>query len=332
MKAQSNIILMVLFTAFVNYTYAQKVKKAKGDTLIVGFSTGQASDNKYTKSLPASFIATYTENDTISNSYAINGYFGVDFKLGDKDSPKWKFSANAELHRNTLISKEQNTTQFGVSVNYLIPLFYSDDTKLYPCLILSPEFSFKHSDDKIKDKKGLQYLSYLSLSLPLSFENEDGEPSLLNFFRPNIIYPGDVRGNSDGTKKKYGYYISDWIQLKHFHSVGIEHVGYESLSMLNTSFGIEIYPLSGMLYNVFKQYGIFQFRYNIVNREEISSGDTDLYIGALSSFAIGLNYKFDKDGKTAISFGYEYNNGGNPLKGLDDNEFGQLKLSAIVNL
>lgn len=332
MRAQNkNVLILISILTSLNYCFSQDTDDTE-NSLHVGFSAGQASDNAYTKSLPASFIATFPENDTISNSYSINGFLGVDFKVGDKTSPKWKFSVNTELHRNTLISKEQNTVQFGFSIQHLVPFFHRGGNKLYPTLLISPDVSFKYSNDKVKDKQGMQYLGYLSFSLPLSFENEKGEATVWNYFRPNIIYPGDERANNNDTTSKFGEYPSDWFQLKHFHSVGLENIANESLTLINTSLGIEIYPLSGLLYDIFKQYGILQFRYAITNREKLSSRNTELYVGALKTIGASLNYKFDKDGKTAISIGYEHSNGGNPLKGLDDNEFGQLKISAIVNL
>lgn len=329
-ELNKSVLIWCILLFSISSCFAQNNDK----DINVGFSAGQASDNSYTKSLPASLIAIYNANDTIGDSYSINGFLGFDLKIGNKDSPNWTISANAELHKNTLIAKEQNTVQFGISIKHLIPIFFEkkDKDKFYPAIMLSPEFSFKHSDNKIKDKQSMQYLGYLSLTLPRSFEDNNGKALPINFLRPNIIYPGDERANKNDSISKFGKYTSDWFQLKHFHSIGLENIANESLTLLNTSFGIEIYPLSGFLYDVFDQYGILQFRYAIANRKKLSSRDTDLYIGALTTTGVSLNYKFDEDGKTAISFGYEYNKGGNPLKGLEDVEFGQLKISALINL
>ena len=55
---------------------------AQDNSWNTSISIGEASDNIYTKSLPAKYIATYPSDPTKSNSYSINGFVALNFNYG----------------------------------------------------------------------------------------------------------------------------------------------------------------------------------------------------------------------------------------------------------
>ncbi|TXD49615.1 hypothetical protein [Polaribacter sp. IC073] len=303
-----------------------------------GVSIGQASDNSYTKSLPAQYIAIYPSDATSSNSQSINGFVGLDFYKTKNERQAIKLSISYELHKNNLIDKEQNVYQFGVSIGNIFSLSKS----MTPSYLLT-DISIKKSEDKVEDKKGMQYLAYASFTWSKVYK----KGSFLNYLQPNRIYPGNQRTNIPPTdskkeeaKKMKEYKKVDWsnlktsdiIQIKHNHAIGLENIAYENLTMYSASFNIEVYPFSGLLYSALGKYQFLKFHYNISHRNTLGNYSGNLFIGNLIKKGISLNYKIDNKDKTVFSLGYEHAQGGNPLKGLKDNTFGQLTIGAKVNL
>lgn len=327
MRLNKVIILLCLSTGLA---LAQGVKPLNLKDLPVSISIGSASNNSYTKSLPASLIYTYPDSDTIKNSYAGNAYISIGKSIFNENI---HLSFIAEMHRNTLIAKEQNTKQFGLSAKCGF-LLGSAET---PWLIPQLDVSVVHSEDKVKDKKGMQFLGYTYLEYAFNCKSK-----FITMLEPGGIYPVDKRGNNatadtpENLKKQkaqpLGYFLSDWIQIRHTNSFGIEHIKYESLTMFNASFGVEVYPFSGLLYQQLGQYNLLQLRYGFAHRSNLNDAETDLFVGFSQKYSANINLKLDPKGKSAITLGYEYSEGGNPLKGLADTSFGQLKLSLIANI
>ncbi|MGJ8665684.1 MAG: hypothetical protein ACSHW7_04910 [Patiriisocius sp.] len=295
----------------------------------ISINIGSSSDNKVTRINPASFVATYPQSNTISTSYAVKGFLEALYKI---EALNLDISAIGELHRNTLISSKQNVRQIGMRVAYGMSV-----RKNYPKLYLQPEFSLKYTEDRINDKKGMQHLFYTSVE----YDFAKGE-CFASILEPGGFYPSNEREsyskksdslkNQNPNEKKSGELLSDWVQVQHFNSIGLEHINYEEVLLFNASFAIEVYPFSGFLYSAFKQYNIIQLRYNVIFRKQLDSTQTSLFIGTTHNYAANLNIKLKKNGKTAITFGYEYFDGGDPLKGLAETKFGQLKVSLLSNL
>jgi len=293
-------ILFILCCLSVQAQESKKEKKGLPFNIVIA----NAPDNAYTRSLPATFISTFPENDTIANSFAINGYIGLSREFND-----FELMATAELHRNTLISSRQFTEQYGIVGKY-----YTNFNLFSIPWIVIPEISVKYSEDKINNNKGMQLLGYVPLEFDLARDNK-----FLNLFEPGGIFPGESSK------------VSKWIQIRHTNSFGLEFINYEDILLFNASFSLELYPFSGLLKKQFGQFNILQLRYGIVERTKVNDQETDVFIGTFRSFAANLQYKIDPKGNTALSIGYEYNSGGNPLKGLADTTFGQLNLSVKAN-
>ncbi|MCI2230308.1 hypothetical protein MC378_14105 [Polaribacter sp. MSW13] len=314
---------------------------AQDNSWNTSISIGEASDNIYTKSLPAKYIATYPSDPTKSNSYSINGFVALNFNYGaTKKYPTSRVSIFYELHKNTLIKKEQDVYQLGLSFSKICE-FGNDKAPIY----IQPEISIKFSEDREEQKKGLQYLAYTSFKW-----SKDSSTEFINYLLPDRVYPTNDRTNiptDENTTIKEGkellkkhrkidwskkLYPSDYLQIKHTHSIGLEHIGYEKLSMFNVNLNLEIYPFSGLLYSAFGKYQILKFNYSFSHRSKLNTSESNLFVGNLINKGVSLNYAIDDDGKTSFSLGYEHSDGGNPLKGLKDSTFGQLSIGAKINI
>lgn len=274
---------------------------------------GQGSDNSYTKGEPAQFAATFPgeTNDSVKNSHQINGFISATlFKKGN-----FSLSGVAEWQKNTLIEKEQEVRQFGVDIQQIFLLKSKPGTLGNTINVwdLYSNFNFKSNNDLVKEEKGIAASLSFSNDFPAAWEN-------FNFLRPNAYLPAT---NSP---------VSKYLQIKHTHSLGFDFLSANSLLMSNLSFGLEVYPFSGLLNEVFEKYNILQLKGSVVHRGELTEADPQIDTGILLNYGIAFNYKFDEEGKTAIVIAYEVTNGSNPMKGLEDQEFTQLSFKAKLKI
>lgn len=337
--------LFVFGYTFLSIFFARGQEEDNANKLKLGLTIAQGSENTYTQSLPAKFVATFPDNPEVDDTFTINGSVSLDVFKGYKENSPFKASLVFEKHKNTLIEKEQDVTQIGARIEFLL----RQGGELYPTWYHIPSFSIKQSNDRINDKRGLQYLAYYSIGKPTKFKKF----KLLNTLRPNVIYPSDKRNNLSldiddkdtitvkeyEQKKKEGLKINwskldfaDFLQFRHNHAIGVEHLEYENLTMMNFSFNVQLYPFSGLLYSAFKKYGVLELKYAVTHREELSSSDTSLFVGTYLNRGAAINIKFDDEGKKIITIGYDHFQGGNPLKGLADNDYGQFTIGTILKL
>ena len=296
MKVLNKTLSLAFFTCLYVQAKAQEIS----------VSAGQSSDNKFTQSEPAKFVATFPADKTAKDSYAANGYLGLNF---DITSSATTLSLTGELQKNTLLAKQQDVQQYGIKVAQIVPF---TGTLANPGLAMYVDASAKYSRDRVKDKKGAQ------LILAFYFDNSNAAEGFKNYLRPNTIHPG-----ADS-------WVKDILQYRWTHSLGIEHIGYESLTMGNATLGVEVFPFSGLLHKAFNKYDLIQLKWSIVDRFKIGSSTSALYTGTLKTYGAGLNIMFDEDGTNALTIGYEHVDGGNPMKGLDDQKYGQLAIGAKV--
>jgi len=310
MKVRNKLILLALGLLTFQIGYAQEI------------SLAQSSDNAFTESEPGKFIATFNSSDATKDSYMINGYLGIGFNLGRR----WELALTAELQRNTLIKKEQNVQQYGLKLSRLA-VFKGNvttehangtaSTSSVEKFMLKMGLSGKYSNDRIDDTEGAQMVWSNSLTVPVEFKGK--KKYALNALRPNTYFPKDAQSG-----------LADYLQIRHNHNLGLEYISYEKLMMLNASFGIELYPFSGLLYDKFKKYSLLQLKYSIVDRTKLNGRATNLYIGSQQILGAALNFKFDD--VNAFTIGYEYVDGGNPMKGLVDQHYGQFAVGVKINI
>lgn len=278
---------------------------------------GQSADNDVTRSQPAKAIATFPR-DTTNSSYSINGFFEFGFNSPDNNEPKRSFSLILEQHKNTLIAKEQDVFQYGAQFKNIF--FFEKDMRYKPKMLLS----IKHSQDRVNDTRGLQLLGYISM-YPADITNA----SLFDAFLHNdFTYPANERELDNDV----GFLWSDLIQIASSHSLGYEHLNYEKLSLFHFAYNLELYPLSGLLYQLIDQYQFLKLDLGVDLRTKVSSQDTELFTGNSIKAALGLNVFLDEERKQSIGISYSYQEGGDPLKGLADQAFSQLSISAIFSL
>jgi hypothetical protein len=310
---QNRLVLTCSMILYISVNCHSQISLSKNGVL--NLSLGQSSDNSFTQSGPAKIVGTFPGNDTLKNSYLVNSYIAFTYSL----PLHLKISLIGELQKNTLAEKKQNVQQIGVQISKLIAILkHSDAFQSVQDIVVCTEISGRYSNDKINKKEGLQFVLSNSFHMPSVFK---GNKKWLNAFVPYKIYPADDNSSADKNK---------WIQYKHTHNIGIEDIRVEKLTMVNLTFGLELYPFSGLLYEHFKKYGLLQLKWSYVDRIDISNSKTLLYVGPMHTLGANINYKFDKDGDNAISFGYEYVDGGNPMKGLANQSYGQLTLNAKV--
>ena len=311
-KKTSGLIIYSCFCLFSSGVIAQEEKAG-----IFSMKTGQSSDSEVTRSQPAKAIATFPR-DTTNSSYSINGFLEFGFNFPDNNQPKRSISLILEQHKNTLIAKEQDVFQIGVQWQEIF--FFDRSTEYKPKLSLS----LKHTKDNINDKRGLQILGYLSL-YPANANGENFWDALL---QNDFVHPGNERERDLNGEFPW----SDIIQIGSTHSLGIEHLNYESLSLLHFAYNLELYPFSGLLYQLIGQYQLLRLDLGADFRTKIGYSDSTLFTGNSIKGAIGLNVFLDEESKQSIGVSYSYQEGGDPLKGLADQAFSQLSISAIFSL
>jgi hypothetical protein len=302
MKVQLNFFAILAGLMLSNSVLAQTtdtaIKTNEVSVKKISFSIAQASDNKFTQSEPAKFNATFPKDQALSNSYLFNGYLSLDYNTRDMEA----ISLTAELQRNTLAEKKQHVQQYGLKyANIFLLSGERGKTSEY----LSYDLSAKYTKDRVLAKEGAQFILALSYIQEKAYQTN----GFLNILRPNTILPN---GQSSFAKL---------LQFQYIPSVGLEYIAYEQLGMLTASFGLEVYPFSGLLYDAFGKYNLLQMKWNITGRQEFTKSNTNLYVGSLRVYGAALNLQFDDT--NAVTLGYENSKGGNPMKGLANQEFGQ---------
>ena len=201
---------------------------------------GQSTDNDATKSLPAKFTGTYPRGSQEA-SFNTQGFIELGWAEPNKSNKKWEFSTVLELHRNTLIDKEQDVFQFGFQ--HFRKFGYEQGESGYRPKLTT---NVRYSRDRVNDKRGLQYLGHFSLYMRKN--------SVTNFWDVFLQNERTWPVNERESDEINGFQLSDLFQAKSSHSAGFEHIAYENLTLLHFAYNLEVYPLSGLLYQLFGQY------------------------------------------------------------------------------
>ena len=286
---------------------------------------GQSVDNATTKNKAASITATFPR-DTIPNSESIQGFIEVGLNFPDNTIKSYSVSVFVEKHSNNLINKEQDITQFGGQV--MFHLWENSEFFLLKNYKLKFLGTAKYSNDRIAKTDGGQYLLHFNLA------HKGGGGNFENaLFNNENSYPADQYKNYEDdpnvkTPDPSTRFPSDYIQFSSTHTLGVEYMSNEDLVFGNLVYSINIFPFSGLIYRVFKQYRMIQFSFGIDHRFQINSQNTDLFIGNFLTASTGINFLINEEKGYQIGLKYAYQKGGNPLKGLADQTFTQLTLTA----
>ncbi|MFD1062746.1 hypothetical protein ACFQ1Q_05765 [Winogradskyella litorisediminis] len=297
MKLHNIIIICVLISFNLN------AQEKKNPSFALNF--GQSSQNTFTKAKPAQLIATFPANDTIANSFLINGF--VEGALNWERDDKFSYSIGIayEVQKNTLISNEQDVKQFGLTASQIITNDYEDSKGQY---ILSQ--NLKISENFITDKKALQ--------AHLGFKYED--------FRSNSLFYVDAPIPLIGTKSAPDQLLS----FRWDYDLGLGYIGGdEEVLFGKASFSVSAFPFYGLLKKAFKQPEIIFVTYKLDSRAPFI-GDTDLDINPLRSLSTGLSYVINDTNKLLLA--YTWNKGANPFSGLINQEYSTLTVQFKINL
>lgn len=290
------IILIIVFSSCCSAIMAQENKTSFFNQI----SLRKSFQSKNDKAEPA--IITYSNPKEKESSWLLNGALGIN--LLPKTKEVITLSPYIEYHRNTLIDKEQDNFQTGLSFEWQT----SDiSSKGWTPILIS---SIKYNNDFIKDISSLQ---------------------------GNLYFTPLFKGK--GLDAKYFWLPNTTVNFgKLFQFVYTPYIGLENENRLETDDGLDkgniyrtyirissnilLFPKNKQLKNRFEFNVDWQYRYNF--SENVQSLTTDEHLYFTSSF----NYIFFKtdDDKKSAKIGIDYVNGENPTKNFEDQSFYAISL------
>jgi len=281
--------LLVLSLSFSTYSQS------------ISVNIGESTTNKLTKDKSAQILATFPKNDSIDDSWLVNGY--LEIKLDSVGKKNYSIGILSEIHKNNLISKEQDIRQFGVSLerDFLIRkqiTNYDGEIEYATKARFITNATFKSSNNLIKKEKA--FIANFGTSFSLERSKK------LRFLQTNTRLINIDKG------------FGKILTITHNHNFGFSYLGGDDKVLLaDASFSINLFPFSGLM-NKIEQPNFFQVQYNINARTEIV-GDTEKDLNTLHTLSAGINYKINK--KSSIGIAYSFQDGANPYTALEDQRF-----------
>lgn len=302
MKIYSKIFIVALIN--ISICSAQDATNTSIQNSIA-INLGQSSQNKFTKSKPAQIVATFPGNDTISDSYLINGYLEIEYLKERQNAFTYALGIAYEVQKNTLIDKEQDVKQIGITATQILANNYSDTKGQF---ILSE--NIKYSQNFIKKTDAFQ--------AHLGFKYED--------FRPKNIFFVDGAIPLIGYNQKPDGLLS----FRWDYNLGVGYIGGdEEVLMCKANFSISLFPLYGLLNEWIEQPEMIFASY-VLDMRTPFVGDTDLDINPKRVVTFGIAYNINDKSKLAL--GYAFNKGADPFSGLDNQDFNTLSLQLNLAL
>ncbi|RZT00237.1 hypothetical protein [Aquimarina brevivitae] len=267
----------------------------------VSVTLGESTSNRLTKVKPAQLLATFPDNDTIADSWLINGYLEV--KLDSIWGPSGRVGILGEIHKNNLIAKEQDIRQFGLSLekDFLIQKKTVDydgnpDYALHSRFITN--LTVRSSTDRINDEHAI----IANLGIAYSLERS----KQWRFLQTNTRLIRMDRG------------FGKILTLAHNHNFGISYLGGDQQALLgDVSFSVVVFPFSGLM-NTIDQPEFFQLQYQLQARS-VLAGSTEKELTALQQFSAGISYAINS--KSSIGIAYTHQEGADPYTALADQKF-----------
>ena len=301
MKVRINILVISLICTFS--ASSQNTLFHSNDSLRINLSIGKASDNQFTKSEGAEIIGTFPENDSISNSWLTNAY--LEFGMVS-DSTHWSIGLVGEIHRNTLVEKKQHVEQLGVKLGKIIA--FKDKKTGASNFEIPITIGLKQSKDFVKNTTAFQG------TLGMSFNKFKGTPLL----KTQTAFP------------KFNSGFGRILQFSHNHNSGLSYLGgNENVYLGQFDFEINTYFLPTLSDKLINKKDLFKLQFKYSGRTELF-GKTDLDLNSLISFQTGVNLTFNK--KNSLELVYVWNQGANPLKGLENQKYESLIVKVKVFL
>jgi len=285
------------------------------------FKIGQSSDNSYTKGKPAKF--QYTNPDGKDENWLAQGFLeiGLKHKWDTKDSKILSADLITELHRNTLIEKEQNVHQFGISIDYKKEYL---DTNGTATGMVNPTLAIKYSNNQVKKKESTQVIFGTTI---YAVHNSTNASFLEYFVSPGIYLP--VLGGGIGFETDHnlgGAYVNEDSNHLAFLQANYEIKGY---LLPNFFYGSALANWKTLFYSIdWNGRLVIENQTTNSTKRLIRHGfGVDL---SLFNLIQGINASARED-ENSISVKYEWVDGANPLKGLEDQSYSQLTINLLVN-
>ncbi len=292
MKALTSLFLC--FFICISSVFAQKMTLLhKRDSVRLSLNIGKSSDNSYTKGKGAEISGTFPKNDTIDNSWLTNSFIEIGLV---SDSSQWSFGFVGEIHKNTLIEKEQDVRQYGISLNKVIVAKRDQKTQVADFEI-PVSLSLKNSENFIKETKTFQVIGSVTF-------NHYTAPSIL---RTQAQFPKISSG------------LGRIIGFSHNHNIGFAYLASdENVFLGQFDFELNTYIFPALSDKWIDKTDLFKLQFSYTGRTPLL-GETELDLNSYISLQAGINLAFDK--KNSIELAYNWIQGADPLKGLENQNY-----------
>jgi hypothetical protein len=294
MKNLSCILTVVIIS--LNSANCQVILFSPEDTLRGHLLIGQSSDNTFTKGQEAGILATFPASDSLQNNWLANVFIEL---VLESDSSKFSLGLVGELHKNTLISKIQDVRQIGLSAG---KDFYISNAHIPVSLTL------KYSDNKISNSKNFQ------LIVGFTYARWVGTP----YLRTQTPFPS------------YKSALGKILRFEHNHNLGFAYLGGDDkLAVGQFDFNFDVYFLPMLSDILFNRLDLFKFQF-LYSAGARLWGDTNMDLNNLLDFQIGINCPFDKN--NSIGLAYDWIQGADPLKGLNNQKYSTFAIKTKLKL
>lgn len=300
MREKLLILPALLFIIAGQPTFSQAISGAK---IFEKYNVQlrQSFESADTKQEPASFTITLPQKS--AGSYLIDG--GISLGYAFKDSLQHErlyVQVLAEYHRNTLIEKKQNNSQFGIGAQYFL--------KSPQAVNWIVNGSIKYINDAATEKGSLLFAGgmtyynetekWYAINSPTNVARI-GKTQLRSFFTPSagFEYQRTTKVSGDSL-----YHVKDNV---------LRGIGKARLS-----FTLHKFP---SMIPLFELYGDGTLRYDFVNQTQAPDG-WHPYIDT------GVRYFFA--GQENVSIGLSYVSGENPVSGFQKQRYWLVALKVYI--
>lgn len=321
---QLKTILFVIGICLSTNIYAQDSK----------LTIGQSTSDELVKAKSAQIVATFPKNDTISDSYLVDGF--IEYSRTDIIN-SLDIGVFVEIHKNNLLSKDQDVRQFGLNLKKI----FGTEGKYK--VWFNTTLNLKQSNDRIKKEEAFQAIVSTTAQL---INRPNNWNRILQVQTPQI----DEQEN-----------LSDYINLSHNHSIGIGYIGgIDDVLLVNGSFEVNIFPFSTMFSMRKKRKmerelkvsamtdneqisktnlviekesrrfrNIFVINWTIQGRKLIS-GETDRDLQTFNKISGGLIYNISD--KSSFGLMYSYQTGADPYSALSNQTFSSITATLKLSI
>ena len=285
------IVGLLTFQAF--YANAQ-------EGFFSGFSLRKSFQSQSASADPA--VITFLKPDGKASSWLLNAAIG--YNVLQNSSAVLELSPYVEYNRNTLIDKEQNNWQLGLSSEWQpLDILEKGWTPVLVGVI-------KFYDDQVKNNTSFQGNYYLT---PV-FKGKGLEGKY--FWIPN-----NVSNFGKIIQFSYSPYLG-FEQENRINTAEEASKGSIYRVMLRVTTRISLFPLNDSLREKFELTTDYQFRSNL--RESVDNIETSQY----SYFIAGANFLLFslENGRRVAKIGFDHTNGENPVNNFEKQSFYALSL------